>query len=343
MLTEEQIQEIRGHLERAQNPVFFYDADADGLASFLLLARWIGKGKGIIAKNPKESSEAFLKKVQELGADSVFVLDSPQIQEKFVKGVEEMNLPLIIIDHHNVPKIETEFYYNTFHVSGKNEPVSYICYKITEQKKDMWIAAVGCVSDYFIPDFFKEFEEKYPELVDCEYKDPFDLTYKSRLGKLVKVFNYGLKDTTTNIIKMSNFLLKAEFPSQVLEENSKTHSFLQKYESIDNTINKLVKKAEKEIEGNFLFFTYGGDTSLSQHLSNQLMYLHPELMIVVGYRTGGIVKFSLRWFKDVRTLTLKAIKEIPGASGGGHEHATGAQMSEIYVEKFKENILSLLK
>jgi len=37
MLSNEQFEEIRNHLERAQNPVFFFDNDADGLSSFLLL------------------------------------------------------------------------------------------------------------------------------------------------------------------------------------------------------------------------------------------------------------------------------------------------------------------
>ena len=114
MLTNKQILEIREHLEKAQNPVFFYDTDADGLASFLLLSRWIERGKGVIARNPRESSEAFLRRVRELGADYVFVLDVPQISQEFVDGVKEMNLPLVIIDHHNIPRLKTEFYYNTY-------------------------------------------------------------------------------------------------------------------------------------------------------------------------------------------------------------------------------------
>ncbi len=343
MLTNKQLSEIREHLERSQSPVFLYDTDADGLASFLLLARWIGRGKGILARNPRESTENYLKKINELGADAVFVLDTPQITEEFVRSVESMNLPLIIIDHHNVPVIETEFYYNTFHTSGENEPVSYLCYQVTQQKKDLWIAVVGCVSDYFLPDFLEEFKKNNPDLIDCDYENPFDIVYKSRLGKLIKIFNYGLKDTTTNVVKMSNFLLKAEFPSQVFEENSKTKTFLKKYENVENTINKLVKKAEKEIQGKLLFFTYAGEMSLSQHLSNKLIYDHPNLIIVVGFRTGGRIKFSLRGFIDVRSLTLEAFKDIPGATGGGHEHATGAQMSEIYVDDFKAKLLSLLK
>ena len=53
-------------------------------------------------------------------------------------------------------KLKTEFYYNTFDVSGKNEPVAYLCYEITKQKKDMWVAVVGCIGDCFLPKFLKE-------------------------------------------------------------------------------------------------------------------------------------------------------------------------------------------
>jgi single-stranded DNA-specific DHH superfamily exonuclease len=39
MLNDKQIDEIREHLEKAQNPLFFFDNDDDGLCSFLLLQR----------------------------------------------------------------------------------------------------------------------------------------------------------------------------------------------------------------------------------------------------------------------------------------------------------------
>jgi single-stranded DNA-specific DHH superfamily exonuclease len=42
MLTEAQLDSIRGHLERAQNPIFFFDNDADGLCSFLNSAAFFG-------------------------------------------------------------------------------------------------------------------------------------------------------------------------------------------------------------------------------------------------------------------------------------------------------------
>ena len=34
MISPEKIKEVREHLETAQNPIFFFDNDADGLCSF---------------------------------------------------------------------------------------------------------------------------------------------------------------------------------------------------------------------------------------------------------------------------------------------------------------------
>ena len=46
--------------------------------------------------------------------------------------------------------------------------------------------------------------------------------------------------------------------------------------------------------------------------------------------------------ENIRDLTLKAIEGIEGASGGGHEHATGAKMTIDQLPKFKENIERLI-
>lgn len=338
MLTKKQIKEIREHLEKSANPVFFYDSDADGLASFLLLAKFLERGKGIVAKSFDEHTEIYLKRIRELGSDYVFVLDKPQITQEFIDKVKEMNLPLVVIDHHEVPKLKTEFYYNTFDVSGKNEPVAYLCYEITKQKKDMWVAVVGCIGDCFLPKFLKEFKKQAPDFINCKYKTAFDIYYKCKIGKIVKVFNYGLKDTTTNVVRMMNFLVKVNFPSQVLEENSQTKTFLERYEQIENIINKLYLKAKEKVENNLLFFTYSGEMSLSQHLSDKLIYEYPEKVIVVGYESEnkGRVKFSLRGKIDVRKIVLDVVKKFEGATGGGHKNSAGLQIFSKDVEEFKK-------
>ena len=82
--------------------------------------------------------------------------------------------------------------------------------------------------------------------------------------------------------------------------------------------------------------------SLSQHISDELIYLHPDLVVIVGFIKGNTIKFSLRGEIDIRKLTLDAIEDIEGAVGGGHKHATGAQMMLDQKAKFKKNILKFL-
>lgn len=88
MLTTHQIEEIREHLNNAQNPVFFFDNDQDGLCSFLLLQKYIGRGKGFPIKTSSLVKELF-RKVEEFNSDYIFVLDKPVISEEFVQEVEK--------------------------------------------------------------------------------------------------------------------------------------------------------------------------------------------------------------------------------------------------------------
>ena len=81
MLTEKQILEIREHLENAQNPVFYYDNDADGLCSFLLLRRYLDRGKGVAIKSFPDLKGQYLRKIDELNPDLIVVLDKAEIEE----------------------------------------------------------------------------------------------------------------------------------------------------------------------------------------------------------------------------------------------------------------------
>lgn len=89
MLTKEQMQEIREHLNNSQNPVFFFDNDQDGLCSFLLLQKYLGRGKGFPIKTSPALTKDYLRKVDEFNSDYVFVLDKPEISEDFVTEIEK--------------------------------------------------------------------------------------------------------------------------------------------------------------------------------------------------------------------------------------------------------------
>ena len=165
MLNETQIKEIREHLEKAQNPLFFFDNDNDGLMSYLLLRRFIDRGKGIVVKGTHNLSRTYYKRVKELKPDYIFILDIPSVEKEFLEIAEKEGLPIVWIDHHNanlgveVPLMHSSLfnYYNPFHNDKTNEPVAYLCYKIINQKKDLWLAIIGCISDYYLPDFYDEF------------------------------------------------------------------------------------------------------------------------------------------------------------------------------------------
>ena len=347
MLTKEQIKEIREHLEKAQNPLFFFDNDNDGLCSFLLLQRYLGRGRGVAIKSFPDLSAAYYRKVKELNPDYIFILDKPLVSDEFFEKVRADNIPLVWIDHHQVDsdaggcKFDWVDYYNPFLNDKTSEPVAYLSYKIANKKEDIWLGAIGCVSDAMIPDFYGEFLEKYPELGKKDPKSAFDIFYDSEIGRIAQVLDFSLKDTTTNVVNMLRFMMRAKGPLDILEENSKTKQILKRYGEINSKFNELIEKAKEQVGDKIIYFTYGGQYSLSAHVANKLSYEYPGKVIVVVYLSGDYANVSLRG-KNIRPLTLKAIEGIDGASGGGHEDATGAKMLVSDLSRFKDNIEKLV-
>lgn len=341
MLTSKQLEEIRDHLENAKNPVFFFDNDPDGLCSFLILQRFTGRGRGISLRGHSNVSKSFFKRVQELNADYIFALDRAIFEDEFIQLAQEANIPIVGIDHHDIPRPNIKYYYNTFEVSKKNEPTSYLCYMATKRREDMWLALIGSVADGFIPDFIETFRKEHPDLIDSPYKSAFDIRYNTFFGKIIHILGYGLFDKTGNVVLMMKFLTKANGPRDILEDNLKTHSFLQRYGVIDKRVKTLVTSAEESLNKSkkILFFTYGGEMSVSQYVADALMYRHPGITIVIGFVKNNSAKFSMRADFDIRTASLEAIKSIAGATGGGHKNSCGVQMTAEDVPIFKENLL----
>ncbi|HRZ85963.1 MAG TPA: DHHA1 domain-containing protein [Candidatus Paceibacterota bacterium] len=342
MLTQEQVLEIREHLEKAQNPIFFFDNDCDGLMAFLLFRRYIGRGRGVPIKSFPELDESYISRIDEFNSDYVFVLDKPQISKSFIDEIKSKNLPLVWIDHHNIPvsfDYENVSYYNpTLNNKRLSEPTSYLAYKIIENKKDMWLALIGCISDNFMPEFAEEFAKKEPELYKLGISSPFQVLYETRFGKLIMILNFGLKDRTTNVISMINLLINVSSPYDILNENEKNFKIIRRYEQINKSYQNLLDKAKKFARSSkkVIFFQYGGELSLSADISNELYYRFPGKVIIVAYLKGDIANVSVRGNINILLITQKAIKNIVGATGGGHEHATGAKMDITGLQKFKE-------
>ncbi len=339
MTYDNQIKEIREHLEKVQNPVFFFDNDADGLCSFLLLRKFLGAGRGVCVKG--ELSADYFRKIEEFSPDYVFILDKGLVSLDFYEKLEEVNLPVVCIDHHNFSKEDVpDFvnYYNPLLEGEKNIPVTYFCYEATKRKEDLWIACTGCIADKFVPPFYSEFEEKYPDL-SSDYEDAFDLRFRAGVGKIIRMFNFALKDRTSNVIKLLKFLVNVRTPYEIFDEGSENYYMHKRFNFIDKKYQVLLKRAldKDRIGSRLLFFKYGGDMSISCELADELSYMLQDKLVVVAYQKDSHVNISVRGEGALR-IFREATKGLEGVGGGGHEKSVGVRMRAEFLGDFEKNL-----
>lgn len=343
MLTPQQIQELKEHLERAQNPLFYYDNDADGLCSFIILRRYLGRGKGVAVRSFPDLHESYARKAQELKADYIFVLDKPILSKEFVATIDSMQLPLVWLDHHDVPGTDfvrdykNVFVYNPSKLLGPQksfEPTTYLSYKITGRKEDLWLAIMGCVADHYLPEFASEFAAFYPEFWGDDVKDPFDAYFKTEIGRIAMSINFGLKDSVTHVVQLQNHLVACKGPGDVLSEIPGNYAFRHKVSDVKKRYDSLMKRAKMQAKGSLVFFEYGGELSISADLANQLYFLYPDSYVAVVYKRDMIANVSLRG-KNIKNVLEQVLREIPG-TGGGHEDAVGARIKTTDLNSFKE-------
>lgn len=343
MLTKKQINEVREHLQKAQNPLFLFDNDQDGLCSFLLLRRYLGRGKGFPVKNARINGKDYVRKINEFNSDYIFILDVPEFSEDFFVEVEKYNIPLVWIDHHGLAKEKIPnfvYYYNPMMNRKKtNEPVTFLCYEITKRKEDMWLGVIGCISDYYVPKFYTIYKKENPELcinLKSNKEGAFDILYGSEIGRVARMFGFAIKDTTTNVINMMKFLIKSKNPYDVLNENKENRIIHSRFLEVEKKYSNLIHKAKQKVipSSKFVFFKYGGDTSMSAEISNGLKYIYPDKYIFVAYSKDARVNISSRG-KNVKEKIMKIISQLDSATGGGHEDAVGAQIKRSDLGKFE--------
>lgn len=336
-------QETREQLEQVQNPLFLYDNDTDGLCSFVLIRRWLGRGEGVAVKSYPDLSEQYLDKVDKINADSVVVLDIHALSSDFVEGINKRGLNIIWIDHHQVKdlslqqKSEFVFYFNPLYTIDKESngnPTSFQAYKIAQVENDSWISLVGCIADCFLPDFKVSVAEKYPTLWGKKNKTPFDAYYNTEFGRIALMLNFGLKDIPSKVKEIQDFLIECTNPEDALSESSPIMK--EKSAEIYKKYNQIVNEAEEGIVENTLFYLYSGETSMSSEISNALVYKYPKKYIAIAYKRQGIVNISMRG-KNIKLVLDKILSKIPNSTGGGHNDAVGARVSWDKIKEF-ENI-----
>lgn len=337
MITTKQIQEIRDFLNKTENPLIFFDNDADGICSYILLKKYIGKAKGIPIKSSPDLSIEYYRKIEEYQPDLVIILDKPLVNQELI---DQIQVPIIWIDHHPPVKRRKVNYFNPLLEDPKdNRPVTYWCYKITEQ--NICIAMIGTVSDWHIPDFTNEFIKQYPNLLDKKV-EPEEAIFNSKLGELIRIYSFAIKGDTTETKKAIEVLSKIETPEEILNQTTARGKFIYKRaEKFNKEYQELLKKAIKQYDKNdkLLIFTYTTkNTSFTNEVANELLYKYPEKLIIVGREKSNEIKMSLRSGKiEIPKILEKALVNVKGY-GGGHEHACGSSVAKNDFEIFIQNI-----
>lgn len=343
MLSLKQLKEIQEHLDKAQNPLFLFDNDVDGLCSAVILLRASGKGKAIAIKSFPGLDASYLKRVDELNSDYIFILDKAEIELEFLEGISERGLPTVCIDHHpmQIPKEKMSLmnYYSSAENGG--EPTTFLAHMVYERKEDEWLAMIGCIGDVYKPFFAKSFAKENPELFNNALT-PFDAMYMTEIGKITTMLNFGLKDTTTNVLSLIKLLTKANNVYDILEENPKTKQLHYQYKKLNEVLLKQIEKGNKNAGKNLVYLEYSGETSMSSEVSNRLMFDNPEKNVVVVFRKQDSTSVSIRG-KKAKKIVDNVVLKIPGAKGGGHEVACGAKIPLIEIENFKTALKAYLK
>lgn len=341
MLLKEEYQKIKEELLSSEKPFFFFHDDPDGLCSFLLLYRLINRGKGMVVKQDPRITAESAKKVAEYGADKVFITDIAMVDQEFIDAV---GIPVIWIDHHQPQTRKNVQYFNPRINGNDNHPATFLCYNVVEQ--DQWLAAVGAIGDYFIPEFMHEFTKQNPSLLpEDALSHPNKILFQTRLGQLIRMFAFALKGKSTDYTKAIKILTRVESPEEILDGTTARGRFIKKrYELINKTYQKLRTQAiSKSSEDKILLFKYEEDTmSLTGELANELLHECPEKVIIIARNKSGRYKCSLRSAKYIiPPLLEKAFMGLDG-SGGGHEHACGANINEkdfdTFIVKLREQL-----
>ena len=345
VLPPEQVSEIRAALEKSQSPLFIYDDDPDGLCSFLLLYRLVQRGRGMMLKTSSKLGEEWVDRVSKYGADCVFVLDVPEISQDFL---DKVKLPVYWIDHHTPLQLTGVHYYNPRIADAHAYiPTTRLAYEVVKgtlvAERDLWIAAVGSVADWHVPDFGPAFALRYPDLFSADISHPEDALYDTLTGKLARIFSFLLKGKTNDALACVKILTRIEDPYEILKGTTSRGRFvLKRFEGINKQYETLLQEALSQASRKrfFVFYYTEATWSFTSELSTELSHRYPKKVILICREKNEEYKCSLRSReKPIEPALKKAIQGLQ-ATGGGHEYACGAVIKvadfELFLARLKK-------
>ncbi len=342
MINRKDLDLLKKKVLESSRPIFFFDDDTDGLASFILLYKLAGDGKGVCVKGKPVLEESYARKVDEFMPDRVFVLDKPMVEQEFLDKVSQ---EVVWLDHHPLQDNKNVVYFNPKKGNPDDDtPTSYWAYQAVKNdvKGVLWIAMVGVLGDWNMS-LADEFRKEYPDLLPENISEPDKALFNSKIGELVKIINFNLKGPTSEVMKAVKILTRLESPYEILEQSTPKGKFIYKKYLAVNEVYESLKSQVEVTKDRLVVFRYkDSKIAVSSDLSNELLYMHPEKVIIIAREKPGEVVMSIRSASvKVSSLLEKALVGIEGY-GGGHEYSCGACVKKDSFEEFLERFRSLL-
>ncbi len=343
MLPEKDVLRIRAELDSCANPLLFFHDDPDGSTSYLQCLRYKKEGMGHMIKMTPNVTVKHLDWVKKFGSDKVFIFDVAMVDQEFIDGCP---VPVVWLDHHELLDRDGAVYINPKR-HGDSTPPCVMVYQACQ--KDLWLAAVGCVGDWYWSDVLIDFKKKYPLLLPLDLKEihgrPEEILFGTPLGILVFVLSFNLKGTSDEALRSLREFAKINEPSEILEQTTSAGKYVwTRYLTVKESYDAEKQKALSSYKADDPLFvhTYTTTTySVTKDLASELCYLHKDKVVVLARERNSEMIMSLRSSRDgpdVSEALLQVLPSFPGSHGGGHKNACGASVKS---EDFKEFLTAL--
>ena len=332
------IERARELLYGAARPLVIHDNDPDGVVSFCLVHRICGDARSVAFKNKPAIDGSFLARVEEHAPDLVVILDTSRVTEEFLGA---LRTPVLWIDHHEPPQDLLARFPGVHYVNPRvwddtdNRPTSYWMYQIAQA--NIWLATVGCVADWYMPDFLPAFRQRYADLLPEDVVTIERAYLETKVGTLVRVIQFNLKGTTSDVRKSVMTLARIDSPYEILLESTAGGRLLwRRYQRLIAGYDALLKDAlAARPDGIVHLFAYaGGEQTYTAELSNELLIRFPDRIILIARSHDGKRKCSIRSRGiELPPIIAESLRGCEG-HGGGHANACGTVVREEDWERF---------
>jgi len=346
------------NLKKEDVIINIFHNDADGVCSCVLMNRFlkrkICKEADSVIAQPMPPAKNLLQRIRLSLPSKIIFLDLSIDQDKSIIKKLEQDCEILIIDHHqisnNLNSKKTVHYNPLFENPSIYQSGSYLTYKICStvlndsdwDKKNLWLAIIGIIGDYYIRDsldIIKKAEEYYSDIIKNNDQEALHNSLFGQVSDMISAAK-ACKISCEEIVNIINSM-------ETVHEINKQQKLVDSYKKVQEDIERIKIDIKSNIDSNknVLFYEKKSKYNLRSPIATIMSNDYPKKLIVVWEDIKNKIKISARnQNKNINVAkTLKSvIKDFKYASAGGHEAAAGASIRKQDWEEFKERLEELV-